>query len=53
MNIKDINIKNRVYSYCFDNLIKVKKKIETKIILINEKNCKDLVIYFYVCISLN
>ena len=26
MNIKDINIKNRVYSYCFDNLIKVNKK---------------------------
>ena len=45
MDIKDINIKNRVYSYYFDNLIKAKKS-ETKKILIDEKNYKDLVIYF-------
>ena len=34
----------------FDNLIKAKKqknkKIETKNVLISEKNCNDLVIYF-------
>ena len=45
MDIKDINIENRVYSYYFDNLIKAKKS-ETKKILIDEKNYKDLVIYF-------
>ena len=42
---KEINIKNRFYSYYFDNLIK-RKKLETKIILIREKNYKDSLIYF-------
>ena len=46
MHIKRINnTKNRVYDYYFDNLIKA-KKLETKKILIDEKNLKDLVIYF-------
>ena len=42
-NIKfeEINIKNRVYCYYFDNLIKT-NKLETKNILINEKNNKNL-----------
>ena len=45
MHLKEINIKNHVYNY-FDSLIKAKKKIETKNILIDEKNYKHLVIYF-------
>ena len=45
MHVKEINIKNRVYNYHFDNLIEG-KKIKIKSILIDEKNCKDLVIYF-------
>ena len=46
MHIKGVNnIKNRVYDYYFDNLIKA-KKLETKRILINENNLKDLVICF-------
>ena len=46
MHIKRINnTKNRVYDYYFGNLIKA-KKLETKKILIDEKNLKDLVIYF-------
>ena len=45
MHIKEISIKNRVYNYYFDNLIKA-KKLETKNILIDEKIFKDLVIYF-------
>ena len=45
MQFKEINIKNRLYKYYFDYLIKAKKKIETKNILINEKNYKDLIIY--------
>ena len=42
-NIKfeEINIKNRVYCYYFDSLIKT-NKLETKNILINEKNNKNL-----------
>ena len=42
-NIKfeEINIKNRVSCYYFDNLIKT-NKLETKNILINEKNNKNL-----------
>ena len=43
--MQEINIKNQVYNYYFDNLIKA-KKIETKTILMDEKNYKDLVIYF-------
>ena len=48
--IKEINIKKRVYNYYFDKLVK-EKKLETKNMLIDEKNYKDLVIYFtkYVC----
>ena len=47
MHIKEINIKNRVYNYYFDNLMKAKKKkIEIKKNLIDEKNYMDLVIYF-------
>ena len=45
MHIKEINIENRVYNY-FDNLIKAKKKIETKNIFIDERNYKNFVIYF-------
>ena len=38
-----MNIKNRVYNYNFDNLIKKKKKkLEAKNILIDEENYKDL-----------
>ena len=43
--MQEINIKNRVYNYNFDNLVKV-KKIETKNNLIDEKNYKDITIYF-------
>ena len=45
MHFKEINIKNRVFNYYLDYLIKV-NKLETKNVLINEKNYKDLVIYF-------
>ena len=41
----EISIKNRVYNYYFENLVKANKK-ETKNILIDEKNYKDLAIYF-------
>ena len=36
MHILEINIKNRVYKYHFDNLVKA-KNLETKNVLINEK----------------
>ena len=36
MHIKEINVKNRVYNYYYNNLIKT-KKLETKNILINEE----------------
>ena len=39
MYIQGINIKNRVYKYCFDNLVKP-KTIETENILTNKKNYK-------------
>ena len=39
MSIKEINIKNRVYNYHFDNLFKA-KKIETENILISEKSIR-------------
>ena len=45
MNFKEINVKKRVYNYCFDYLIKA-KMLEPETILINEKNFKTLVIYF-------
>ena len=39
MHFKEINIKNRVYNYYFDNLFKA-KKLETKNILNDKKSCK-------------
>ena len=45
MHVKEINTKNLVQNYYYDNLVKAKKKkkkIETKNILIDEKNVKDL-----------
>ena len=45
MQFKETSIKNEVYSYCFDNLIKA-KKLETKSFLIHNKNYRNLVIYF-------
>ena len=45
MHIQEISIKNRVYNYYFDNLVKA-DKLKTKKILIDEKKYKDLVIYF-------
>ena len=42
---QEVNIKNRVHNYYFDNLIKA-KKIETKNILIDEKNYNYFLIYF-------
>ena len=45
MQIKEINIKRGVHKYYFDNLIKA-KNLESKNILIDEKTCKNLVIYF-------
>ena len=45
MHIQEINIKNHVYNYHFENLSKA-NKLETKSILIEEKNCKDLMIHF-------
>ena len=47
MQIQEIIIKNWVYNYYFDNLVKT-KKLKTKNILINEKNYNDLVIYFTI-----
>lgn len=44
--MKEVNIKNRLYNYYIDYLIKV-KKLETKNISFNEKKLfNDLVIYF-------
>ena len=45
MPINEIDIKNKLYNYYFDNLVKA-RKLETKNILIDEKYHKDLVIYF-------
>ena len=45
MHVKEINIENRVYSYYFDNLVKI-KKLETKNTPVIEKNYKHLVIHF-------
>ena len=44
-HIKETNIENRVYKYYFNNLIKA-KKLKTENISIDEKNYKDMVIYF-------
>ena len=43
--VKEINIKNQFYNYYFDNLV-IAKKLETKHILMDVKNYKDLTIYF-------
>ena len=45
MHVNEINIQVRFYNYYCDNLIK-EKPLESKDILIDEKNYKDLVIYF-------
>ena len=45
MIINKINIKNGVYSYYFEHLVKA-KELETKNILIDKKNYKDFGIYF-------
>ena len=45
IQIKEINIRNRVYNYYLYGLIKA-KKLETKNILIDKKNYKYMVIYF-------
>ena len=45
MDINEINIKNQVCDFYFNNSIEA-KKIETRNILVNEKNFKDLVICF-------
>ena len=42
---KEINIKNRVYNYYSDNLVRA-KNLELKEILIDEKNYMDLLILF-------
>ena len=39
MHVKVINLKYKFYNYHFENL-------ETRNILIDKKNCKDLLIYF-------
>ena len=45
MLTKEINIKNRIYNYYFNNLMKA-QKLETKNIKIDEKMYIDFVIYF-------
>ena len=42
LHANEINFKNKVYKNHFDNLVKT-KEIETKNILIDEKNYKDLI----------
>ena len=49
MHIQEINNKNRVCNYDFHNLVKA-KILETKNILIDKKNYKDLTIYFTIYI---
>ena len=44
-DIQEIIIKNRVYNYHSDNLVEA-EKLDTKNILIDEKNYQDLTIYF-------
>ena len=44
MNVRDSNIKNRVYNYYFDNLVKARKS-ETKYFNGREKH-KDSVVYY-------
>ena len=49
--VKDIDIKNRTY-YFFDDIINM-KDFDSNNIKINEKSCKDIVIYYigYVTIK--
>ena len=47
--IRKISIKNGVYNYYFDNLMKA-KKFKSKNNLLDEKNSKDLVIYCARCV---
>ena len=51
IHVKEVNIKNRVYNYYFEHLVKT-KKLESKNILIHEKKFKNLVIYFIDMFSL-
>ena len=44
-HISEINVKNITYKCYFDNLVKA-KKLENENILIHEKKCKDLAIFF-------
>ena len=46
MHVKEINIKNRVYNYYFENFKNAKQSENKNIFLINEKNYNDMVIYF-------
>ena len=45
MHIQQINIKNQVYNYYFDSLVKT-KILENKTILTDKKNYRDMLIYF-------
>ena len=45
MLIGDINIRSKVYNYCFGNLVK-EKKLATKNTLIDQKHYKNLMICF-------
>ena len=47
MHIQEINIKNRINNHHFYNLVKT-KTLETRNILVVEKNYNDLTIYFTV-----
>ena len=49
MHTKKIQIKNWVFKFYFDNLVKA-KKFENNNILMGEKHCKDLAIYFTRCV---
>ena len=44
MHVQEINIKNQVYNYYFDSLVKT-KMLENKTILTDKKNCRDILIY--------
>ena len=46
MHSNEINIKNRIHNYYFDNLVKAGKLV-TNTILIDEKNYKNMTISFY------
>ena len=51
IKIKDIDIKNRTY-YLFDGIVNI-KNFDLNNIKINEKSCKDILIYYigYVIIK--